>query len=333
MSILYSAFAQRTLSPLSAMDERLDLFVSARNESDRVTGLFGSVQARSKIWFEHSEYNLLSADLAEGVKVIRADESDYVVQMSRLVGALGVGRLGADFRLGVDVTGFMRIQLMVLLRLILDDFKGQLVLYYSDPESYENGPETQFSSGQIVDVVGVPGYEGVHENGPDAKDMLIIGASYDFRIVRRVALSRRSAQHRLVWGLPSLQPHMYAESQLQVAKAREAINGFESERISLYAPAGDPFATAQVLSAHVSHYRGVNPSLNLYLSPTGTKAQVLGFALYALLEQRGHPTTMIYAPSESYSSATATGWARSHRFEISGDIVAQVREESGDAGH
>lgn len=330
MSILYSAFPQTTVAPDSVASDQFDLFISARNESDRVKGLFEKVQAGRKIWFEHLEYGLKVAAPEPGCEFVRLEADDLVEQMLHLVSVMRLSSLGFDSRLGIDITGFLRMHLMVLLRLILESYDGEVVLYYSDPETYQRGSKTEFSSGPIVDVVGVPGFEGVHENGPDAADLLIIGASYDHRIVRRVAASRLSAQHRLVWGLPSLQPHMYSESQLQVARARESINGFENERISLYAPAGDPFVTAQILSAHIRSARRMKPDLNVYLSPTGTKPQVVGFVLFALLEQRDEPTSVVYAPSEGYSSATATGWARSHRFELSADLVAQIRKEAVD---
>src|SRR3546814_11297247 len=95
------------------------------------------------------------------------------------------------------------------------------------------------------------------------------------------------ARKLLMFGLPSLQPDMYQESRLRIARASEAV-GEAADADLIFAPANNPFVTAQELSfaveAELRSGRGVS---NLYLSPLGTKQQVSGFALFYLRDCEG----------------------------------------------
>ena len=120
----------------------------------------------------------------------------------------------------------------------------------------------------------------------------------------------------LMFGLPSLQPDMYQESRLRVARAAESV-GNAAEGDLLFAPANNPFVTAQELATAIERERKSSRGVsNLYLSPLGTKPQVLGFALYYLKECVGTETSIIFPFAARYSRETTHGISRIWLYSI-----------------
>src|SRR3546814_20794343 len=73
------------------------------------------------------------------------------------------------------------------------------------------------------------------------------------------------ARKLLMFGLPSLQPDMYQESRLRIARASEAV-GEAADADLIFAPANNPFVTAQELSFAVEAERRSGRGVsNLYL--------------------------------------------------------------------
>src|SRR3546814_10970317 len=109
------------------------------------------------------------------------------------------------------------------------------------------------------------------------------------------------ARKLLMFGLPSLQPDMYQESRLRIARASEAV-GEAADADLIFAPANNPFVTAQELSFAVEAERPSGRGLsNLYLSPLGPKPQVLGFGLSYLRACVGQAAAIHFPYAGRYS--------------------------------
>jgi hypothetical protein len=113
---------------------------------------------------------------------------------------------------------------------------------------------------------------------------------------------------------------MYEENRLRAAKAEEAIGPLPGRSI-LFAPANDPFATAQELHDRIGEER-LRGLANLYMSPLATKAQVLGFGLYYLCECVNGPASVIFPFAEYYSRETSVGLSRVWVFRLELDWFA-----------
>lgn len=292
-----------------------DVFLSAYNKSQRVNELFAAIKASHKEWLVHPEYDFPESELPGSGRrrlMVSRDEAEFWHQY---VFEAGVEQWRRDTRLCIDSTGFMRPHLILLLRLLRDLGFRRLDALYADPKAYEAGDKTPFSQGAITEVRQVRGFEGTHPPDAGEEDVLVIGAGYDDELIRRVAESKRAARKLEMFGLPSLQPHMYEENRLRAAKAEEAVGPLPS-RSFLFAPANNPFATAQELHDRLEEERATTGIGNLYLSPLATKAQALGFALYYLCECSGGAASIIFPYAEYYSHETSVGFSRVWLYEF-----------------
>jgi hypothetical protein len=307
----YSICARReaSLDALASISKEWDLFISAYNTSDRVQQVYGAVSARRKLWLVQPEYGFAAAAVPEGAFVSGTrSEAEFWHEFDAFA--------GADWSNGivcVDITGFMRPQLVFLVVWLLGAKKKPFIALYTDPTHYAKQENTVFSKGPVIEVRQIAGCEGAHvpETGADC---LFIGMGYDDELVRRVAESKEDARKIQMYGLPSLAADMYQESVLRSFKASEALGPWWTERC--FAPANDPFATANVLQERVQQEHAANGLTNLYLSPLGTKPQVLGFALYFATERRGTPSSIIFPFTGGYEQETSKGVARSWVYDV-----------------
>jgi hypothetical protein len=223
-----------------------------------------------------------------------------------------------------DITGMMRPHLLTLLLLLSYRGVKEATFLYSDPVSYSAGHKTTFSKGAITGVRQVQGFEGNHLRG--AEEILLIGSGYDDELIRSVAEAKRSAKKYQLFGLPSLQPHMYQENRLRAARASESLDTMARSRL-IYAPANDPFATAEEVSALFRRLEPSHDGRNFYLSPLGTKPQTLGFGLFYLCEVRDQqrPFSLIYPFRAGYESETSSGLARTWIYEIPLGLLKPVK--------
>ncbi len=224
------------------------------------------------------------------------------------------GDLSALHSLRIDITGFMRPHLMLLAASLFEMGFERFEVLYSDPVLYRKEEKTEFTRGAVSEVRQVSGFEGVHVPDAGTSDLLIIGTGYDDRLIKWVAESKEAARKIEMYGLPSLQPDMYQENVLRSARAADSV-GLGADVEPMFAPANDPFTTAQVLHerVEVERRRGLQ---NLYLCPVGTKVQALGFALYYLHEWRGLPCSVIFPFAESYDQETSLGLSRAWLYTV-----------------
>jgi hypothetical protein len=89
-----------------------------------------------------------------------------------------------------------------------------------------------------------------------------------------------------------------------------------SENNRSFAPASDPFGTASVLSEVISNRRSQRQISNLYLSPLGTKPQVIGFGLYHIFECGSGEASLMFPFSHGYSPETGQGISKAWIYTI-----------------
>ena len=290
-----------------------DLFISAFNPSDRVSLMYGRVQATHKIWLIHPEYDLAPNELPKLGQRYDPGTRREVEFFQDFRAALPISDL-KGCRISIDITGFMRPHMLFLINWLERNGVRQVDVFYSEPISYSDGEETQFSKGSIEGVRQVAGYEGI-ANRDDSNDLLIIGVGYDDRLIAEVAESKDKATKVQIYGLPPLRAHMYQENVIRAHRAADAV-GDQSNRRRYYAPANDPFVTASVLSELVERESKRATITNLYLSPLATKPQALGFGLFFLGERKKSNTSIIFPYSKGYEKDTGVGLARTWQYTI-----------------
>ena len=285
-----------------------DVFLSGYNSSERVRRVFEAAKAKRKDWVIHPEYNLGRSALPAAGNVRRLESRDEAEFWQEYFCGGALDDVAQDGAICVDITGVMRPHLMLLPRLLRDKGFARLDVLYSGPTAYVGDETTEFTRGGVTEVRQVRGFEGTHSPDAGEKDLLVIGSGYESELMRRVAEEKRGARKAQLFGLPGVQPHMYEESRLSATEAAESV-GRLPDQSSLFAPASDPFMTAQVLHDGIERKRrsGIG---NLYLSPLATKAQALGFSLYYLCECVDQAVSIIFPYTKYYSPNTSVGLSR-----------------------
>ncbi|SFR56946.1 hypothetical protein SAMN04488591_2045 [Microbacterium azadirachtae] len=318
MSIEYAAFYRGKITLTELGDHRFDLFLSSLNKSVRVRTLEQAITATRKLWIVHDEYCYTEAELS-GLDVAYAPHSHSPAESwAQILSGLGnpVNLAGLD--LGIDITGMMRPHIAMLPYALAKAGAQTVTVFYSDPDSYVSGERTEFTRGPVRHVGLIPGMEGGHSITTSPRDALIIGAGYDNDLVKAVADDKPNAEHVILLGLPSLQPHMYQESVLKLEVASESIQDYYLRDARIFAPASDPFATAQVISDKVHALGELD---HLYLTAVGAKPQVLGFAWYYWCEAAGTHTSFLFPFADGYERQTSNGIATIHEYRLELDAV------------
>jgi hypothetical protein len=264
----------------------------------------------------HPEYGYESHECPSDVLHSPAGVDDEAAFVSWMLD-VGKTRVGQDLttvRLMVDITGFMRAELVHLFQVLRSVGVTSLDCVYAEPAMYRRKAWTGFSKG-VKQVRQVRGCEGTHELS-HTKSVLVIGAGYDDTLMSAVAESKAGARKVMLFGLPSLAMDMYQEGVWRVNKAAESIGAPVLSRSfdTLFAPANDPFVTADVVHDFATHV--LDGSTSLYLCPLGTKTQVLGFALcYAKLGNLAPASVLLPFPHQ-YERETGTGLGRIWEYEV-----------------
>jgi hypothetical protein len=226
-----------------------------------------------------------------------------------------LGSTVSDKSICVDITGFMRPQLIFLITYLNYFGIKNFDVIYTEPGQYRKQENTSFSEGNIVEVRQVNGFEGSH-NHETGNDLLIIGAGYDDKLISSVADDKEHAKKLQLIGFPSLMPDMYQQNLLKVSKSAESL-GEESISKPYFAAANNPFATAAKLSSMVREFECKYGEItNLYLSPLSTKPQVLGFCLYFIFERGATNTSVIFPFSEFYQRETSQGVSKILKYKV-----------------
>ena len=313
----YRLMYRRRLSPIAMEHLRTewDILISAYNDSDRVLSAFERLPAAVRVWVLHSEYKYGPHDVGNGdivVGPLPSRESEFVGNLMAELGSIE----GA--RICVDITGFMRHTLLGLIRALVKRTDRRFWLMYDDPVRYVDDEDTIFSGG-ISGIRQVDGFHGSHDVSDTDRDLLVVGTGYDNSAMRSIIEYKRHARRIDVLGLPSLQPSMYSENVVSVAELKDE-GGQDDRFATIFAGANDPFDTAEALHTKISEM-AILGERNIYLAPTGTKAQVAGFGLYYLAECEDSTASIILPLPVEYSRETSSGHARSWLYEIDCDLL------------
>ena len=290
-----------------------DVLLSAYTDAERIRLLFERVPAAEKHWLVFPEYRYTPAELLPAGAFLNParNEAEYIQAFWE--------RLPKDVarkRICVDTTGFIRPYLLFLLRWFVEQGVFRFDALYSEPIRYAAGAKTAFSDEAVTEVRQVVGYEGQHVTDT-SRDVLIIGAGYDDKLIAEVAEHKDQARKIQLFGLPSLRADMYQENVLRAHRAESAVGTpIHDESSNFFAPANDPFVTAAVLQEIVTGLQQRGRITNLYLSPLATKAQLLGFALYYLAECRNAPVSVLFPFCAAYDRETTKGLTRIWKYTI-----------------
>lgn len=320
----YSIFYKKRFSNTDDLKviAKYDLFVSAYNDSLRVKKVFDEIDAIEKHWLIFPEYCYLESErpTVDGIKqknfcfnsVLKEGEiiRDYVNRSK--VNFKSVGKIC------IDITGFIRPHLIFLVRYFYSIGIATVDFIYTDPIKYKKKEQTDFSF-DYINVRQIDGCQGTHN--PDTNnDILIIGSGYDNLRITDVSKNKNNSRKIQLFGFPPLQPDMYQENILKAYKAEEETsNGRESfidQDKSLFAPANDPFVTANIIRDYVIKENKSKVITNLYLCPLSTKAQTLGIALFYVTQCLDEPSSIIFPFCSKYSRETTEGISKIWKYTV-----------------
>jgi hypothetical protein len=309
----YLFFYKRTLPLEEEWAEKWDIFVSAYNSSDRVKSVFKRASAAKKYWLIQPDYEYTEEEYPTG-EVFAHDVRNEAAFIEQFFNPMAAKLKGKS--LCIDITGFIKPYMMMAMRWLRDAGLDKVDVLYSEPQFYAKKEKTVFSDEVVSEVRQVSGFAGVHI--PDtSNDLLIINSGYDHELIAQVAENKNNSRKLQMFGLPSLRPDMYQENILRANLAAESVGGsIKDTTTAFFAPANDPFVTANVLNQIVERERQRNSVTNIYLSPLATKPQALGFVLYYLTECINQPISMIYPFCKTHSQETAKGLSRVWLYEV-----------------
>ncbi len=301
----YNIFYKEILTDFNSINKSgYDLFISAFEPCERVKVAFNSVEALKKIWLIFPQYEIPAGKLPSELtfESHKLSEDDYFHEF------FDIYPVSETSNVCIDITGFIRPHLIYLIRYLAHIQVKKISIIYTEPKQYIRAENTSFS-GFISDVRVVPGCGSISYDHITDNDVLILGVGYDDKLIAKVSQAKRNCKIKYeIFGFPSLQADMYQESVIKSANVKETVG----ENIqSRFAPAYDPFQTAELIDDIISSLKNVN---NIYLSPLSSKAQVLGFAFYYCKVGLMKKVSIIYPYSDRYLINTSIGAGRTWHF-------------------
>ena len=284
-----------------------DYYISSFINSDRILLPPTKINAKKKIWIvtkeeENNEF------LNDQHKIIINSDENYDI-MKQMVDDINVH----DKEICIDATGFLIPDLLFLIRYLNSKGIDHLDIIYTEPLKYKKAEDTQFSD-NFYEVKQTIGMSGVHISKMN-NDMLIIAAGYDHSRIVDVANKKKTAKKVLLYGFPSISPGMFQENVYRAFGAEPALGSecFRDMDMNIYAPAYDPFVTAQI----IKEYTQKNQYTNLYLAPLSSKPQALGLALFFLWEKGYEKNiSIIYPMCKNYLKDNSEGIARIWKYSF-----------------
>lgn len=298
-----------------ATENSWDVLISGYNVSDRVQTVFDHANSVEKHWLVFPDYCYVREQYPSSGTVFDLpsahDEADFIRKYFQ-----EFGRSIANKRICIDITGFTRAHLLFLLKYMSVKGVRKFDALYSVPRQYVEKEETKFFDENVQEVRQVAGYEGNHIT-QTSNDLLIIGVGYDNQLISHVAQNKDKMRKIQIFGLPPLQADMYQESVLRANLAAEDVGvGVGDHPQNYFAPAYDPFVTAETLREIVSGVNSKREITNLYLAPLSTKPQALGFALYYLTEWQEKAASIILPICSKQIPDPSVGISRIWKYTI-----------------
>ena len=288
------------LAKLNEYDITISMFV----QSDRVMTPAEKIPTKEMVWIvDKAESNNI---FLTGKKLLLVETNDDWKKIKDFVS--GLHPFGK--RICIDSTGFTIPYLLFLLRTIYYCGVKKIDIIYSEPKKYIKDENTLFSE-DLKEVAQIEGLAGGHISETE-NDFMIIAAGYDHSRIIDVANNKKPLQKILMFGFPSMSAEMFQENVFRAYKASEAVGNYSFLNMdnNIYAPANDPFVTAQYIKEYIDKKRH-NPLTNIYLVPISSKPQALGMALYYINEncwKKG--ISILYPFSNKYHTNNTVGIAR-----------------------
>jgi hypothetical protein len=300
----YSVFFKTSYDDGNIDSENYDYFFSGYDNCPRTTTIYNKVVANQKLWFLFPQYNIKQTDLPAGEEFYTRDllkEDDFFIDY------ITGNNLNFGGKICVDTTGFLHPHLIFLIKYLYLKGVKRIDFLYTEPKYYKKAEDTKFS-GFIDDVRIIEGYGASYTIPNVDNDLLITAAGYDDKLIAKISQAKSKIRSKYaIIGFPSLQPDMYQESILKIHSAKESIGVMKQK----FAPAYDPFITAQVIDNIINENVGCT---NIYLSPLSTKPQTLGMAFYYLWNHASRPISIIYPFSKSYPPSTGVGIKKTWKY-------------------
>lgn len=283
-----------------------DIFFSGFDNCERTKSIFGKIKSDKKYWINFPHYHIKPEDLPSDQTIYNHasfKEDEFFIDLFKTLS------VNADSRICIDITGFIRPHLVFFIKYLYLQGVKKLDCLYTEPKFYKNAEDTTFS-GFIDEVKIIEGCGSAIINPQTDNDLLIITAGYDDKLIAKVSQYKSKVKQKYyILGFPSLQPDMYQESILKIFNAKESIGAITTR----YAPAFDPFVTAQTIETII----GENPDYsNIYLSPLSTKPQALGIVFYYLWNFQDKPVNIIFPYSNNYFPKTAYGINKTWKYTL-----------------
>lgn len=294
-----------------------DIFLSTFNQTDRVCTIFKAINSSNKYWFILPDYNNdLFIDFYNGDYEKIFISNDGYSQLSEFLDTL---QLDHNSKLCIDITGFLIPHMLFVIRYLQRKKNIKCIdVIYTEPQKYTDEENTNFSD-FFHDVSQVMGYSGTSNPQMD-NDLLIISSGYDDSRITDVAGKKKHAKKIQLFGFPPLQADMFQENMLKAYKAESSvgIDGFKNLDLNLYAPANDPFVTAEAIKNFIDKEQRHQQFTNIYLAPISTKPHALGMALYCLWEysEGNKPLSIIYPVCDKYYGNTCIGISKIWKYHI-----------------
>jgi len=271
----YSIFYYQAYSSPNDLSD-YDIFISAYNSSERVKSVFSNINASKKLWLIHPEYLFNDLELPKDGIIVKPEERSESIQVRTLLN--NINNI-TEVKLCIDITGFMRHVLIFLVASLKKMGVKKFTAIYSEPMTYSNDENTEFSTTTSPIVRSIQGISA--DIDPSYQDHLIINVGYDHKIISQVSTYKDSATVYPLFSFPSLSADMYQQSAFRASSSGDITKKDDWFINRKFAPANNPFATAQIISELIHSIDAVNDSKNnIYLAPLSTKAQTLGFAIY-----------------------------------------------------
>jgi hypothetical protein len=229
-----------------------DLFISAWDGSERVRESLQLASAPLKINLIHPEYGVPEGELPPGRNfVLLGDEADGILAFVQHLKEQGVDL--TNRRIGLDITGMLRPHIAFLTKMLRAQGVEQFDVIYSEPTSYPDRENTKFTSGDVIEVREIIGFEG-RNTITSSREVLVLAPGFDDALLREIVSHKEHATKVEIFRLPSLQPDMYQHNVLK-ALGPDTPLPEETSDFRHFATASDPFAMAGELSAIVAHHK------------------------------------------------------------------------------
>jgi hypothetical protein len=205
----------------------------------------------------------------------------------------------------VDITTFTKRHLLLLLRM-LDDVGlwPHLRLLYTEPRDYVTDLYSPMSSG-LREISPVPGFGG--QEFPSKPLLLVVFLGYEGD--RALALFENLDPNEAILVVPK--PAYHPEWEGRTEDLNAALISLLGARKVVYADSRDPLRVATALSSLLQDPEYAADKFNRYVSPLGTKPQVVGLYLY-WREHRGEMSVIYAQPLRHnrrfYSHGVGSTW-------------------------